>query len=124
MPSFHGKIKKKGADIILRCYELIDQEWEQVASLLPPEKTGKLGRPPKDNRTMLNGMAWLARSGVPWLDLPQHYGFWNSVYSRFRKWIDDGILLGPSAQCRSPKRGFQTRLDTTGEEPVPKSMQP
>ena len=56
-----------------RRYELTDQEWEQIASLLPPEKTGKPGRPSKDNRTMLNGMVWI-------------------VYSRFRKWINDGIL--------------------------------
>ena len=77
---------------MLRRYELTDQEWEQVASLLPPEKTGKPGRPPKDNRTMLNGMVWIARSGAPWRDLPERYGPWNSVYSRFRKWIDDGIL--------------------------------
>lgn len=77
---------------MLRRYELTDQEWEQVASLLPPEKTGKPGRPSKDNRTMLNGMVWIARSGAPWRDLPERYGPWNSVYSRFRKWIDDGIL--------------------------------
>lgn len=50
---------------MLRRYELTDQEWEQVAFLLPPEKTGKLGRPSKDNRTMLNGMVWIARSGAP-----------------------------------------------------------
>ena len=49
---------------MLRRYELTDQEWEQVASLLPPEKTGKPGRPSKDNRTMLNGMVWIARSGA------------------------------------------------------------
>ena len=41
---------------------------------------------------MLNGMVWIARSGAPWRDLPERYGPWNSVYSRFRKWIDDGIL--------------------------------
>ena len=77
---------------MLRRYELTDQEWEQVASLLPQEKTGRPGRPSKDNRTMLNGMVWIARSGAPWRDLPERYGPWNSVYSRFRKWIDDGIL--------------------------------
>ncbi len=77
---------------MLRRYELTVQEWEQIASLLPPEKTGKPGRPSKDNRTMLNGMVWIARSGAPWRDLPERYGPWNSVYSRFRKWIDDGIL--------------------------------
>ena len=41
---------------------------------------------------MLNAMVWIARSGAPWRDLPERYGPWETVYSRFRKWIDDGIL--------------------------------
>lgn len=77
---------------MLRRYELTDQEWEQIAPLLPAQNTGKPRRPPKDNRLMLNAMVWLARSGAAWRDLPERYGPWTSVYSRFRKWIDDGIL--------------------------------
>lgn len=77
---------------MLRRYELTDQEWEHIAPLLPPEITGKPGRPSKDNRSMLNAMVWLARSGAPWRDLPERFGPWGSVYSRFRKWVDDGIL--------------------------------
>lgn len=77
---------------MLRRYELTDQEWEHIAPLLPPEITGKPGRPPKDNRLMLNAMVWLARSGAPWRDLPERFGPWESVYSRFRKWVDNGIL--------------------------------
>ncbi len=75
-----------------RRYELTDQEWEQIADLFPKENTGRPGRPSKDNRTMLNAMVWLARSGAPWRDLPERYGPWETVYSRFRKWIDDGVL--------------------------------
>ena len=86
------KLKKKGRDFMLRRYELTDYEWEQIKDLLPPENTGKRGRPSKNNRIMLNGMIWIARSGAPWRDLPERYGPWESVYSRFRKWIDDGIL--------------------------------
>ena len=128
-----------------RRYELTDQEWEQIASLLPPEKTGKPGRPSKDNRTMLNGMVWIARSGAPWRDLPERYGPWNSVYSRFCKWIDDGILdnifrvLSLEAEldelsldativqahqhrAGAKKGSLLTKLGTAAEEPVPKSM--
>ena len=75
-----------------RRYELTDSEWEQVKNLLPPERTGKKGRPSNDNRKMLNAMVWLARSGAPWRDLPERYGPWESVYARFRKWLDDGVL--------------------------------
>jgi len=77
---------------MLRRYELTDQEWNQIANLLPPENTGKRGRPGKDNRTMLNAMVWIARSGAPWRDLPERYGSWKTVYSRFRKWIGNGTL--------------------------------
>lgn len=78
---------------MLKRYELTDEEWEQLSPLLPSEHTGKPGRPPKDNRLMLNAMIWLARSGAPWRDLPERYGSWKTVYSRFRKWVDDGILV-------------------------------
>lgn len=77
---------------MLRRYELTDTEWNKAANLLPPENTGKRGRPGKDNRTMLNAMNWLARSGAPWHDLPERYGPRKTVYSRFRKWIENGIL--------------------------------
>ena len=50
---------------MLRRYEITDSEWSRVVDLLPPENTGKRGRPSKDNRTILNGMIWIARSGAP-----------------------------------------------------------
>ena len=50
---------------MLRRYELTDEEWNRIVPLLPPENTGKQGRPRKDNRIILNGMVWLARSGAP-----------------------------------------------------------
>ena len=77
---------------MLKRYELTDQEWARIAPLLPSETTAKPGRPPKDNRLMLNAMVWIARSGAPWRDLPERYGPWESVYSRFRKWIQQGFL--------------------------------
>ena len=75
-----------------RRYELTDEEWNKIKDLLPPENSGKKGRPLKDNRTMLNAMVWLAKSGAAWRDLPERYGPWETVYSRFHKWIDDGII--------------------------------
>ena len=77
---------------MLRRYELTDQEWNRIKDLLPPEKSGKRGRPSKDNRMILNAMVWIAWNGAPWRDLPERYGPWETVYSRFRKWINDGIL--------------------------------
>ena len=73
-------------------YELSDEEWARIELFLPPTRTGQKGRPAKDHRTMLNGMVWLARSGAPWRDLPERYGSWKSVYTRFGHWRDNGVL--------------------------------
>ena len=132
---------------MLRRYELTDEEWLRIELLLPLENTGKQGRPRKDNRTIMNGIVWLARSVVaPWRDLLERHGSWKTVYSRFRKWINDGILdnifhiLSLEAELEelsidaaivqvhqhsagAKKRGLQMRLGIAAEEPVPKSMQ-
>ena len=73
-------------------YDLTEEQWKRIQPLLPPENTGKKGRPRKDDRTMVNGMLWMNRSGAQWRQLPERYGPWQSVYARFAKWRDDGIL--------------------------------
>ena len=76
----------------MKRYELAKEQWERVKAILPPERTGQRGRPRKDDRKMLNGMLWIARSGAQWRELPEVYGPWQSVYARFAKWRDDGTL--------------------------------
>ena len=76
----------------MRRYEITPEEWERVSPLLPAQNTGQKGRPPKDNRVMLNGMLWINRSGAQWRELPECYGPWQSVYARFRKWTDEGVF--------------------------------
>lgn len=75
-----------------RRYEISDAEWERVKDLLPPERTGKPGKPSSDNRTALNGMLWIDRTGAPWEDLPKRYGAKSTVYDRFKKWTEMGVF--------------------------------
>lgn len=75
----------------MRRYEVTNEQWKRIENLLPQPQTGK-GRPAKDNRTMLNGMMWIARSGAQWRELPEKYGPWQTVYSKYRKWNDEGVL--------------------------------
>ena len=77
--------------ISMREYEITEGEWKRIKDELPPERTGKKGRPAKNNRNMLNGMLWIARTGAQWRQLPEIYGPWQTVYSRFRKWQKTGI---------------------------------
>lgn len=83
---------KQNKIMMIKRHELTNEEWNRIKDLLPPENTGKKGRPAKDNLNMMNGMLWIARSGAQWRNLPECYGAWQSVYSRLRKWRDDGTL--------------------------------
>lgn len=71
-------------------HDLTDTQWERLVPLLPPQRA-RTGRPAHDHRTMLNGILWILRSGAPWRDLPQGYGSWKTVYSRFCRWRDAGV---------------------------------
>ena len=70
--------------------ELTDQEWERLEPLLPAEKP-ETGRPNVDHRRIINGILWRERTGAPWRDLPERYGPWSTVYSRFWRWREAGI---------------------------------
>lgn len=71
-------------------YELPDAAWELIADLVSPEQ--KMGRSRRDERLMLNGILWILCSGAAWLDLPERFGPWSTVYQRFRDWRDDGTI--------------------------------
>ena len=41
---------------------------------------------------MLNGIFWILHTGAQWRELPERYGPWKTVYGRFRRWSDEGLL--------------------------------
>lgn len=76
---------------------LNDEQWSRVAPLLPG-KVGDRGRSAQDNRlfipssgTEVEAVLYVARTGVPWRDLPDGFGRWNSVYKRFSRWSQNKI---------------------------------
>ena len=66
---------------------LSDEEWAIIGPLLPAER-GRGCRPAQDNCCYFEGMMWLARTGAQWRDLPDEYGKWNSVFRRYRRWLE------------------------------------
>ncbi|AQW48372.1 hypothetical protein SHXM_01835 [Streptomyces hygroscopicus] len=37
------------------------------------------------DRQVINGMVYKIRTGIAWRDLPERYGPWKTVYTRFRR---------------------------------------
>lgn len=69
--------------------ELSDTQWNQLEPHLPPQKPD-VGRPNKEHRRIIDGILWVLRTGAPWRDLPEAFGPWQTVYSRFRRWCENG----------------------------------
>ena len=63
-----------------------DTVWEKIEALLAGKKSDR-GVTAKDNRLFLEAVLWRARAGLPWRDLPGEFGNWNSVFTRFRRWV-------------------------------------
>ena len=70
--------------------DLTDDQWRRLRPLLPTQKP-KTGRPEKDHRTVINGILWILRTGSPWRDLPERFGPWATVASRFYRWRRQGL---------------------------------
>jgi transposase len=59
-----------------------------------PELPGKIGDPGRtgdDNRRFVAGVLWVALTGAPWRDLPDEFGKWYAVYTRFWRWAQKGM---------------------------------
>ncbi|QNP62029.1 IS5 family transposase [Streptomyces genisteinicus] len=68
--------------------DLTNHEWSLLEPHLPPK--GRRGGRWNDHRTVINGILFRVRTGVPWRDLPERYGPWKTVYERHRRWSADG----------------------------------
>jgi transposase len=90
-----------------RRFEITDDEWERLAPLLPSTKPRRGGRW-RDHRQVLNGILFRVRSGVPWRDLPEQYGPWQTVCKRFARWQADGTWARVEACLR-------TQADAAGQ---------
>jgi transposase len=76
--------------VMVRRHELSDAEWAVLSRLLP--SSGTAGRPRSDDRLVLNGIVWKLRTGSAWRDVPERYGSWQTLYTRFRRWALDGTF--------------------------------
>ena len=71
-----------------------NDQWKLLKPLLPePKRNPKGGRPPIDNRLVLEGILWILRTGARWQDLPDRYPSPSTCWRRLRLWEDQGIWL-------------------------------
>lgn len=74
-------------------YRITDELWAAMEPLVARAKWYKGGQPPVlSDRDFFEALLDLARTGIPWRDLPAAFGRWDAVYHRFRRWVAAGGL--------------------------------
>jgi transposase len=82
-------------------HAIADANWDRIKDLLPgrPGQTGWLA---KDNRLFIDAVLWIAKTGVPWRDLPERFGPWGTVWKRFDRWAKKGTWQQVFATLQDP----------------------
>ena len=72
---------------------LTDDLWAALEPLARQAKRHQGGQPPLlAERAFFEALLYLARTGIPWRDLPAEFGRWDAVSNRLRRWVASGAL--------------------------------
>ena len=74
----------------MRRHALRDDRWERIRDLLPG-RVGHVGVTAKDNRLFVEAVLYRYRAGIPWRDLPERFGAWRRVHTRFGRRAKAGV---------------------------------
>ena len=97
---------------MVKRYELTEVQWRRIEGLVAG-KPGDPGRTGEDNRLFVNAVLWVLRSGARWSDLPERYGKWKSVHTRFTRWAKKGVWERVFASLTGDPDNQYLMLDTT-----------
>ena len=85
----------------MRRHEIPDDSWSRIERLLPGRPGGP-GGVARDNRGFVNAVWYVAKTGIPWRDLPERFGKWDTVFHRFNEWCKKGVWKRVFEAVRDP----------------------
>ncbi|MFI5640321.1 recombinase family protein [Streptomyces goshikiensis] len=115
---------------------LTDEAWALVEPIVKAWEPEHPNRRLVPGRLMLDAMFHKARTGVRWADLPERFGGWNGIHTRYKTWANGGVwdqimaalpdtgTVVPALDLVPPLR-VEGRVDPrvlAGAEPVPAGM--
>jgi putative transposase len=89
---------------------LSDAAWARIAAVLSEVKSRRGAPPDQTDREFVEAVLYLARTGIPWRDLPKCFGRWDAVYQRFRRWQQTGRWQALFARVGADLRHIATLL--------------
>ena len=76
-----------------RKYPIEEGKFEELIEPFLKESKKKLGRPTEvSNYIFFCGVLYILRTGASWRDLPEEYGNWHTIYTRYKRWSENGFF--------------------------------
>ena len=77
-----------------RGVRLTDAHWAEIEPLLPRmPRTVRGGRPWASQRSVVDGILWVLKTGARWRDLPAEYPSPSTCWRRLKRWDEAGTWL-------------------------------
>ena len=78
--------------------KLTNQQWIKIRPYIPqrPKPDDGGGRPPHDDRVILEKIIWILWTGAPWAALPRaaNEPSYQTCHRRFQEWVQDDVFEG------------------------------
>jgi transposase len=95
--------------------ELTNEEWGVISSFLPPKpKRGR--RASSDDRSLINGILYVATTGCRWREMPREYGSYATAWRRLRRLQEAGVWSKIMDFLKSMRRCERVAIDSTTVE--------
>ena len=73
---------------MLEMKQITSSQYALIAPYLPVQR----GNVKITNLTLINAVLYVAENGCKWRALPREFGRWHTVYTRIRRWAENGVL--------------------------------
>jgi transposase len=92
-----------------RLYAMKESKFKELIEPIINKNLKKTGRPSKiSHYNFFCGVLYVLRTGVAWRDLPKNYGNWHTIYTRYRRWCENGFFWHLLHELQSRK---EVKLD-------------
>jgi transposase len=95
-----------------RRYALREDQWDRIKHMLPGSEE-HVGVTAKDNRLFVEAVLYRYRAGIPWRDLPERFGPWKAVHTRWSRWAKSGVWERVFAALSADADNEYAMIDST-----------
>jgi putative transposase len=73
-------------------YEIPEDLWKKIQSIIPKKNDSKAGRPRKNDKQIIAGIVYREKFRVSWHEVPKEFGSKSTLHRRYLELSEQGVL--------------------------------